>query len=59
MTMDKIAYNGEPSIRELLADPVVQAMMTRDGVTSEAMKALIARAQSSLDVGASSSHSQT
>lgn len=59
MTMDKIAYNGEPSIRELLADPVVQAMMTSDGITGEGMKALIAKAQSFLEVGAYSHRPQS
>ncbi len=32
---------GEPSIPEMLADPIVQAVMARDGVTQREVEGLI------------------
>ncbi|MBI3452406.1 MAG: hypothetical protein HY057_06160 [Rhodospirillales bacterium] len=44
----KRKYIGEPSLDEMLDDPVVQAMMARDGVKREALVALIAAARTRL-----------
>jgi hypothetical protein len=38
-------YAGEPSLGELLADPICQALMHRDGVTSDNLSALISDMQ--------------
>jgi hypothetical protein len=33
--------NREPSVDELLSDPVIQLVMERDGLSNEAVRALI------------------
>lgn len=40
--------NAEPGLRDALADPVVQAVMRRDGVTQEALLRLIAAVRARL-----------
>lgn len=39
----------EPSLREALADPIVQLLMTRDGVTAEEVRKLAAAARGGND----------
>lgn len=34
-------YNGEPSLDELMADPICQALMRRDGVTPHSLTTII------------------
>jgi hypothetical protein len=41
----------EPPLCEVLADPIVQAVMRRDGVTPSALKSVIAGAQHRLRKG--------
>ena len=41
----------EPLVEELLDDPIVQALMARDGVTRPALEALIARLRRRLGPG--------
>jgi len=38
---------GEPSIAEILSDPIVHLVMRRDGVTPGALESLISEARSS------------
>ncbi|HZL60588.1 MAG TPA: hypothetical protein VFC38_12920 [Stellaceae bacterium] len=38
----------EPPLCEVLADPLVQAVMRRDGVSREALRRVVARAQAKL-----------
>jgi hypothetical protein len=33
--------NPEPSIKEILADPIIRALMTADGVQADELKALL------------------
>jgi len=40
--------DGEPSLSEMLADPIVQTIMARDGVASDEMAALIGTIRSRL-----------
>ncbi|MBI1776455.1 MAG: hypothetical protein HYR63_14005 [Proteobacteria bacterium] len=52
--MSRYARGGvEPSVEEMLGDPVVQAVMERDGVTGERVQSLLsqARAPSSAQAG--------
>jgi hypothetical protein len=37
------SFDGELSLSEMLADPIVQAVMARDGTTSEQVVALVDR----------------
>ena len=41
--MDDKACFGEPSLDELLADPIVRLVMKQDGVTDLAIRRLMAR----------------
>lgn len=43
--------NREPSIDELLSDPVARLVMARDGLSIEAVRALFAEAKERLDAG--------
>lgn len=54
-------FNGEPALADLLDDPVLHAMMARDGVEREALATLIGEVQLRLarpDYAGSSSVSQ-
>lgn len=37
----RIEHAGEPSLPEMLADPIVQVVMARDGVTRDEVEGLI------------------
>jgi hypothetical protein len=37
--------HGEPALAHVLDDPIIALLMRRDGVTSEALRAVIAQAQ--------------
>jgi hypothetical protein len=41
----------EPSLAEILADPLVHQVMRRDGVSFQELQTVIARAQCALQVG--------
>lgn len=41
-------FGSEPPLREVLADPIVQAVMRRDGVSLAALGSVIARARQRL-----------
>jgi hypothetical protein len=43
----------EPSIKEMLADPIVRALMTADGVRADELEALLRSIAKRLQVGAS------
>lgn len=40
--------DGEPSLSEMLADPIIQTIMARDGVAGDEMAALIGAVRSRL-----------
>jgi len=42
------SWQGEPSICALFTDPIAQALMRRDGVGEEALRALMAETRRSL-----------
>jgi hypothetical protein len=42
----------EPSLREMLADPIVHAVMRRDGITREELVAVVERAARAIRAGA-------
>ena len=41
MTTIELMKKGEPTIRDALSEPIVQAMMAADNVPSHALKALL------------------
>jgi hypothetical protein len=43
MRVEGHLFEGEPSLAELLADPIIQAVILRDGSTSDEVAALIDR----------------
>ncbi len=45
------AAGQEPALDEVLADPLVHAVMQRDGVTPSALRAVVAAAQAKLRRG--------
>jgi hypothetical protein len=46
---------AEPSIEEILADPIVRALMTADGVRADELEALLRSIAKRLQAGASES----
>ena len=36
-----ISLDGEPTLEELLAEPIVRALMARDGISPEAIRAAL------------------
>lgn len=44
-------FDGEPSLSEILADPIVQTIMARDGTTSDEVVALFGKARRRLADG--------
>lgn len=43
---DALDFDGEPSLDEMLDDPVIQAVMTQDGVARQEVVDLVASIQS-------------
>jgi hypothetical protein len=43
--------NPEPSIKEILADPIIRALMTADGVQADELKALLHSVAKRLQAG--------
>jgi hypothetical protein len=43
MPMDGRPFEGEPPLAELLADPIIQAVILRDGTTKDEVAALLDR----------------
>jgi hypothetical protein len=39
------SFNSEPSIEDILSDPVTRLVMARDGLTDDIMRAVIAEAR--------------
>jgi hypothetical protein len=48
----RVCFGGEPSVREMLDDPVVQAMMAVDRVTPADVMSVMAEARERLNAGA-------
>ena len=42
-----VRVDGEPSVAELLSDPIIHSLMRRDGVTLDALNAIIDTARTS------------
>lgn len=42
---------GEPTLDELLADPIIQLVMKRDGVAEDEMRGQLDRVQRSYEMG--------
>ncbi len=53
LVLRKWSLDSEPSLDEMLDDPVVQAVMTRDGVDRRALMQLVGEARSRLRESAS------
>lgn len=43
--------DGEPSVDEILADPIIRSVMRRDGVTLDALNVIIGAARASVRFG--------
>ena len=51
MPICRAPFDGEISLSEMLVDPIVQAVMLRDGTTSDEVAALIDRVRRQLAAG--------
>jgi hypothetical protein len=47
--MSELSFPGEPSLADLIGDPILSMMMRTDGVTAQALWAAIRTAQCRLD----------
>jgi len=49
---EQLSYTLEPRLSDVLNDPVIHAVMARDGVTEAELRSVICRAQKGLRVRA-------